>query len=198
MTTTTIHVQEKRKRPINRPLPTPLRIKEDSHVIKKLSFSSQKKTRLPKLCGLITNTPPPKIIHANAREFKTLVQRLTGLSRPNEVIENGKRPMNDVDVDHRCKGSSSSFNPIHECYLTSHPYLVDMPYPYLGHDIPNYLTDLSLSLVPNLTYLSLSPLPVYTYAETISFSTLPNIGSSISPVRSEFLDIGTINNGFGL
>ncbi|KAG5541478.1 hypothetical protein RHGRI_021337 [Rhododendron griersonianum] len=181
MTTTTIHVQEKRKRPINRPLPTPLRIKEDSHVIKKLSFSSQKKTRLPKLCGLITNTPPPKIIHANAREFKTLVQRLTGLSRPNEVIENGKRPMNDVDVDHRCKGSSSSFNPIHECYLTSHPYLVDMPYPYL-----------------DLTYLSLSPLPVYTYAETISFSTLPNIGSSISPVRSEFLDIGTINNGFGL
>lgn len=127
-----------------------------------------------------------------------MVQRLTGLSRPNEVIENGKRPMNDVDVDHRCKGSSSSFNPIHECYLTSHPYLVDMPYPYLGHDIPNYLTDLSLSLVPNSTYLSLSPLPVYTYAETISFSTLPNIGSSISLVRNEFLDIGTINNGFGL
>ncbi|KAF7113352.1 hypothetical protein RHSIM_RhsimUnG0134900 [Rhododendron simsii] len=198
MSTTTIHVQEKRKRPINDPHPTPLRIKEDSHVIKKPSFSSQKQTRSPKLCGLITNAPPPKIIHANAREFKTLVQRLTGLSRPNEVIKNGKRPTNDVDVDHRCKGSSSSFNPIHECYLTSHPYLVDMPYPYLGHDIPNYLTDLSLSLVPNSTCLSSSPLPVYTYAETISFSTLPNIGSSISPVRNEFLDIGTINNGFGL
>ncbi|KAH7845870.1 hypothetical protein Vadar_006870 [Vaccinium darrowii] len=85
MSTTPIHVQEKRKRPIinGDPHPTPLRIKEGSHVIKKVPlFSSHNKTRVPKRYP--GKPSSPMVIHTNPDDFKALVQRLTGLSQPDQ------------------------------------------------------------------------------------------------------------------
>lgn len=82
---------------INGPRPLPLRINKDSHVIHKPSSSSSSHQAViensghslaPKHHGMSAKRQPviiythsPKVIHAQARDFMALVQKLTGLSR---------------------------------------------------------------------------------------------------------------------
>ncbi|KAH7841042.1 hypothetical protein Vadar_024860 [Vaccinium darrowii] len=160
--------QEQEKRAIIGPRPNPLRIKEDSHVTKKHSFFPREKTRNSDHHPVIIYANSPKIIHAKARDFMALVQSLTGLSRPNEVIENEKRNPEVEDSN----GSSSTIS-MEEISAASHQYLADMPL-----------------FTPSSTNLLFSPLPMYRYADAVSFSPLPNLGCSVSPsvfsVKREF------------
>ncbi|KAK4409611.1 VQ motif-containing protein 20 [Sesamum angolense] len=89
---------------INGPRPSPLRINKDSHAIHKPSSSSshqpvnentahlasgpkqqqQQQSLSAKRQPVIIYTHSPKVIHAQARDFMALVQKLTGLSRSSE------------------------------------------------------------------------------------------------------------------
>lgn len=65
--------------------PPPLKISKDSHSIKK--------STLPQLRHhpVIIYTHSPKVIHTHPRDFKALVQKLTGMSRPDEESVKDKR-----------------------------------------------------------------------------------------------------------
>lgn len=164
------HSQEQERMAINGPRPTPLRIKMDSKAVKKPSSSHFSKARnSDHHHPVIIYAHSPKIIHAKARDFRALVQNLTGLSRPKEAIENEKET---AEVLEHSNGSSSSIT-TEEISSSSHQYLADMPL-----------------FTPNSTNLLFSPLPMYRYLDAVSFSPLPNMGSSISPslfaVKKEF------------
>lgn len=74
--------QEERfpRRELQGPRPTPLKISRDSHRIKKPPLPAPGIQYRP---PVIIYTQSPKIIHTNAGEFMTLVQRLTGRSPAN-------------------------------------------------------------------------------------------------------------------
>ncbi|KAG8366625.1 hypothetical protein BUALT_Bualt17G0099200 [Buddleja alternifolia] len=70
---------------INGPRPLPLRINKDSHAIHKPSSDNPKHNNLStKRQPVIIYTHSPKVIHAQARDFMALVQKLTGLSRSDD------------------------------------------------------------------------------------------------------------------
>ncbi|EYU40762.1 hypothetical protein MIMGU_mgv1a020379mg, partial [Erythranthe guttata] len=58
---------------INGSRPSPLRINKDSHAIHKIPSKRQQ--------PVIIYTHSPKVIHAQARDFMAMVQKLTGKSR---------------------------------------------------------------------------------------------------------------------
>ncbi|XP_022894270.1 protein MKS1-like [Olea europaea var. sylvestris] len=64
------------------PRPTPLKVRKDSHKIRKPPVpppqQQQQPPRAPPRPPVIIYTVSPKIIHANPNEFRSLVQRLTG------------------------------------------------------------------------------------------------------------------------
>ncbi|KAJ9675212.1 hypothetical protein PVL29_024240 [Vitis rotundifolia] len=60
------------------PRPTPLKVRKDSHKIRKPPVVPQPQAQHPP--PVIIYTVSPKIIHTQPSEFMTLVQRLTGLS----------------------------------------------------------------------------------------------------------------------
>ncbi|MCE3051851.1 hypothetical protein HAX54_050986 [Datura stramonium] len=65
------------KRELQGPRPTPLKVRKDSHRIRKppvVPHEQQAPARPP----VIIYTVSPKVIHANPSEFMSLVQRLTG------------------------------------------------------------------------------------------------------------------------
>ncbi|KAJ8543553.1 hypothetical protein K7X08_006076 [Anisodus acutangulus] len=74
------------KRELQGPRPTPLKVRKDSHKIKKPPVvpHQQRHHQLPRhhkappRPPMIIYTVSPKVIHANPSEFMTLVQRLTG------------------------------------------------------------------------------------------------------------------------
>jgi hypothetical protein len=76
------------------PRPAPLKVRKDSHKIKKppiapstqhqLQQQQQQQHRAP----VIIYTVSPKVIHTNPDDFRTLVQRLTGSSSSSSVSEN--------------------------------------------------------------------------------------------------------------
>ncbi|CAI9763969.1 unnamed protein product [Fraxinus pennsylvanica] len=59
------------------PRPAPLKVRKDSHKIRKAPVA-QPPQQLPPRPPVIIYTVSPKIIHANPNEFMSLVQRLTG------------------------------------------------------------------------------------------------------------------------
>lgn len=74
---------------INGLRPSPLKISKDSHLIQKPSSQAAAPASAPppKRQGpVIIYTHSPKIIHTQARDFMALVQKLTGFSRSDEVI----------------------------------------------------------------------------------------------------------------
>ncbi|CAI9754407.1 unnamed protein product [Fraxinus pennsylvanica] len=67
------------KRELQGPRPTPLKVRKDSHKIRKPPLLPQpSQPQAPPRPPVIIYTVSPKIIHANPNEFKSLVQRLTG------------------------------------------------------------------------------------------------------------------------
>lgn len=60
------------------PRPTPLKIRKESRKIRKPPVAPTQQPPPPPPPPVIIYTVSPKIIHANASEFMTLVQRLTG------------------------------------------------------------------------------------------------------------------------
>ncbi|KAL2503680.1 Protein MKS1 [Abeliophyllum distichum] len=61
------------------PRPTPLKVRKDSHKIRKPPVAPpQHQPQAPPRPPVIIYTVSPKIIHANPNEFMSLVQRLTG------------------------------------------------------------------------------------------------------------------------
>ncbi|ESQ48068.1 hypothetical protein EUTSA_v10022101mg [Eutrema salsugineum] len=107
------------------PSPSPLlKLNKDSHVIKKppspsSSSSTAAKPRQPVI--IYTNTP--KIIHTNPKDFMSLVQKLTGMSRSDVdsggTTDRGGKSINqsvsDLTVDrksnrNRCGGGHNSYN----------------------------------------------------------------------------------------
>ncbi|XP_027367734.1 VQ motif-containing protein 8, chloroplastic-like [Abrus precatorius] len=83
---------EQPKKVINGPRPSPLVINNHSQLIRKSSVSSTCVVADPKLHKqqrrpIIIYTQSPKVIHTKAQDFMALVQRLTGMSRTNDVKE---------------------------------------------------------------------------------------------------------------
>ncbi|KAG8378131.1 hypothetical protein BUALT_Bualt08G0106200 [Buddleja alternifolia] len=73
------------RRELQGPRPTPLKVRKDSHKIKKppvapphQSSQPHNPPHAPPRPPVIIYTVSPKIIHANPNEFMSLVQRLTG------------------------------------------------------------------------------------------------------------------------
>ncbi|KAL3513828.1 hypothetical protein ACH5RR_026545 [Cinchona calisaya] len=68
------------RRELQGPRPTPLRVRKDSHKIRKPPVPPQASQALapPPRPPVIIYAVSPKVIHANPNEFMTLVQRLTG------------------------------------------------------------------------------------------------------------------------
>ncbi|KAL8039630.1 hypothetical protein ABFS82_10G046900 [Erythranthe guttata] len=94
---------------INGSRPSPLRINKDSHAIHKSSSDqnlihsssgspaknhgggggvASKRQQPP----VIIYTHPPKVIHAQARDFRALVQKLTGMSRADDDVKTTVKP----------------------------------------------------------------------------------------------------------
>lgn len=67
------------RRELQGPRPTPLKVRKDSHKIRKPPAPPQaSQPRAPPRPPVVIYTVSPKIIHANPNEFMSLVQRLTG------------------------------------------------------------------------------------------------------------------------
>ncbi|KAI3467080.1 hypothetical protein Pfo_023743 [Paulownia fortunei] len=152
---------------INGPRPSPLRINKDSHSIHKPSSSSSshqpviENSGAPKHHSLSAKRQPviiythsPKVIHAQARDFMALVQKLTGLSRSEDEktvksesestkdegsfseekdcgVKNvgyedneSSSVLTDEKFGGEVKQDSSAVSPM---YKVSNPYLVDAP-----------------------------------------------------------------------
>lgn len=70
-----------RKQQLQGPRPTPLKVRKDSHKIRKPPVPPQPASQQPQAPPrppVIIYTVSPKVIHANPSEFMNLVQRLTG------------------------------------------------------------------------------------------------------------------------
>ncbi|CAI9787066.1 unnamed protein product [Fraxinus pennsylvanica] len=68
------------RRELQGPRPTPLKVRKDSHKIRKPPVPPQPaRPQVPPRPPVIIYTVSPKIIHTNPNEFMSLVQRLTGL-----------------------------------------------------------------------------------------------------------------------
>ncbi|XP_022881052.1 VQ motif-containing protein 8, chloroplastic-like [Olea europaea var. sylvestris] len=140
------------RRVINGPRPFPLRINKDSSMIQKPSFSTNvfghdlggqklQNSIVQKRQPVIIYTHSPKVIHAQARDFRALVQKLTGLtSSKNDTAEaeckkNDKSSTSQEKNDFKIvkeetekygidKQSLSSISPMNKVY---NPYLADIP-----------------------------------------------------------------------
>ncbi|XP_070014081.1 VQ motif-containing protein 8, chloroplastic-like [Nicotiana sylvestris] len=164
------------RRIINGPRPSPLKIKKESHAIRKLANSSTVQFMAKQNGPVIIYTESPKIIHTEARDFMALVQKLTGHSRSSaanekaETVDQSEKKDNQILTyeEYNCEEnendesfsvemdknkSSSSTSPI---YKFSNPYLADIPL-----------------FTPNSTNLFCSP--------------QQNMGSSLSPTLMNLL-----------
>ncbi|KAL7001132.1 hypothetical protein U1Q18_002285 [Sarracenia purpurea var. burkii] len=219
------HGKERENRAINGPRPTPLRIRKSSYAIQKPSLPySPSSSSVFGLASAPENPNPtadhnhqhhhhrhqqqpviiyahsPKVIHTKPRDFMALVQKLTGLSRPDRETRGPGQPRN--------KGLfSKQVNTIHnetngDCKVVQHNnesgcVLTDENLgggggavyrssssssssfsPAFGA-VPNqFLADMPL-FTPNSATFFFSPRPLYRYGDVLS--PLPNMGKSISP-----------------
>ncbi|KAK9024287.1 hypothetical protein V6N11_004456 [Hibiscus sabdariffa] len=92
--------------------PSPLKINKESHLIQKPSSSSADHHHQPqqqRRQGLvIIYAHSPKIIHTQARDFMALVQRLTGLSRPDRQVNDNTAAVLPRKNDNRQEDNESS------------------------------------------------------------------------------------------
>nr|POE76082.1 vq motif-containing protein 8, chloroplastic [Quercus suber] len=140
---------------------------------------------------VIIYTHSPKIIHTKAQDFMALVQKLTGMSQPNDDDQTQKsekrlsakgndrkviKPFGHDDrndsssalTEENCgdvKARSSSLSPI---FNQTNPYFADIPL-----------------FTPSSNNFFCSPRPVYRYPDSAFVS--PNIGNSMSPSVLEFI-----------
>ncbi|KAM4082888.1 hypothetical protein ACJW30_08G015000 [Castanea mollissima] len=176
---------------IKGPRPSPLNINKGSHVIHKPSFSSSSSSSSQQKQPVIIYAHSPKIIHTQAQDFMALVQKLTGMSQPNDDDQSQKSEKglsakgNDGKVikpfghdnrndsssaltEENCgdvKARSSSLSPI---FNQTNPYFADIPL-----------------FTPSSNNFFCSPRPVYRYPDSAFVS--PNIGNSMSPSVLEFI-----------
>ncbi|KAM7511199.1 hypothetical protein LguiB_010074 [Lonicera macranthoides] len=88
------------RRELQGPRPAPLKVRKDSHKIKKPPIAPAQQSQLPPhqhhhRPPVIIYTVSPKVIHANPSEFMTLVQRLTG-PNPAPVSTSGSCPSSSM------------------------------------------------------------------------------------------------------
>ncbi|KAG2664130.1 hypothetical protein I3760_16G065200 [Carya illinoinensis] len=116
-------LHENSRREINGVRPSPLKIRKGSRFIHKPSSSTsnssvpcvnvparqQKQPRPP----VIIYTQSPKIIHTHAKDFRALVQKLTGMSSPSSSNNNHETDTAQVPPDpdqpHESRGESAFF-----------------------------------------------------------------------------------------
>ncbi|XP_077221409.1 VQ motif-containing protein 8, chloroplastic-like [Tasmannia lanceolata] len=184
-------------REINGHRPSPLKINKESHIIQKTSSSSSSNSITSSVTGasgkpplqqqhrhpVIIYTHSPKVIHAHARDFMAVVQKLTGLSQSDDppppvdagnasLEENNMRITDNamlasVLTDENCdlQVSSASMSPMFD---PTNSYFSDIPL-----------------FTPNSSEFFCSTRPFYRYPDS-GFSPL-NMGSSISPSVMEVL-----------
>lgn len=177
---------------INGPRPSPLRISHLSNVIQKTQSTNsgllptdlKQKQRNPVAYDHKRPNPPviiythsPKIIHAQAREFMALVQKLTGPTHDPQQNkyscpdhDTGKNSSIIISQDDNCGGDvgqpSSAVSPVFgSCY--------------------SYLADIPL-FTPNSTDFLCSPPPLFRYSDMVSPS--PNM-ANISIPSPSFLEL---------
>lgn len=189
--------------------PSPLKINKDSHLIHKLSSSTEASNssststsvvapvggeagakQLQRNHPVIIYTYSPKVIHTEARDFMALVQKLTGLSsskndETTKATQQGKESggfINNKGLT--CVGSDDK---------ESSPISTDGNYggggagdvsPILNPPKNPCFADIPL-FTPNSVDFFCSPRPVYRYSDVAYAS--PSIGNSISPSVMEFM-----------
>ncbi|KAJ8439062.1 hypothetical protein Cgig2_018456 [Carnegiea gigantea] len=88
------------------PRPTPLKVRKESHKIKKPPVNHQQPPRQPVIIYAVS----PKVIHANPSEFMTLVQRLTGPEHSTSSSSSYSFQYPSFSTSSLAPSSSSSFH----------------------------------------------------------------------------------------
>jgi hypothetical protein len=205
-------------RDIKGPRPSPLKINKGSHFIQKQSSSSSTSissvlsdcvapVRQQQRRPVIIYTHSPKIIHTQARDFMALVQKLTGVSRPNEDEATAQpdhhhhhhHPHNSDKISLSMEGGNDRhMKPVSHDDNDSSSALTDencgggkasssslLPTLNQNQNQTNqYFADMPL-FTPNSSSFFCSPRPVYRYPDSSYAS--PNVGNSMSPSVFEFL-----------
>lgn len=157
--------------------PSPLKINKESHLIEKSSStsssSSSGKPPQQQRHPVIIYTQSPKVIRTQARDFMALVQKLTGLSRPDA-------PPSAAPPPPACSGSDdgTSSSVVTEENNGGGGGDVTQASSSSGSVVNPFFSDVPL-FAPSASELFCSPQPFYRLQET------PNLGSSISPTIME-------------
>ncbi|OMO89738.1 VQ motif-containing protein [Corchorus capsularis] len=167
---------------INGLRPSPLKINKDSHLIQKPVPAPKQQQQQQRHGPVIIYTHSPKIIHTQARDFMALVQKLTGLSRSdNEVNDSApSKPTEDNDSssalteDNGSSGGVDVNNKVAQTQSTN--IITTPPVPFFG-DVPLF--------TPNSADFFCSPRPVYKFADNSIMS--PGLGNLNSPSLLEFM-----------
>ncbi|GLT72302.1 hypothetical protein SLA2020_442500 [Shorea laevis] len=207
-------VDDHSERDIKGPRPSPLKINKGSHFIHKPSSSSSTSmssaisnyaapVRQQQRRPVIIYTHSPKIIHTQARDFMALVQKLTGVSRPNDDEATHAQPDHKSDKISLSMdgGNDSNVKPV--CHddndessaLTDEncggggdvkPSLSSFSPTLNQNQTHQYFADIPL-FTPNSSNFFCSPRPVYRYPDSSYVHASPNVGNSMSPSVFEFL-----------
>lgn len=190
---------------INGPRPSPLRINRESHSIQKPSHAAAGK-EIQKRQPVIIYTHSPKIIHAQARDFMALVQKLTGQSRSDNNDDEdydqgskrqgrvGSSSSNDMklevvgnkSVSHEDNESSSAVteeNYGNDYNSTAGYDVVKVKPSLVSSTATPYLADIPL-FTPSAADFFCSPRPGYRCPDTLAS---PNVGGLFSPSFLEFV-----------
>ncbi|XP_059455724.1 VQ motif-containing protein 8, chloroplastic [Corylus avellana] len=223
MSTAKFHVDDDGNsgRDIKGPRPSPLKINKASHFIHKSSSSSSTSmssvlsdsaapARQQQRRPVIIYTHSPKIIHTQARDFMALVQKLTGVSRPNDDEPTAQPDHHHHHQPHKSDikslslegGNDRNVKPVSHDDNDSSSALTDencggggkgssssFLSPNLNlnqnqNQTNQYFADIPL-FTPNSSSFYCSPRPVYRYPDSSYAS--PNVGNSMSPSVFEFL-----------
>ncbi|OMP07091.1 VQ motif-containing protein [Corchorus olitorius] len=169
---------------INGLRPSPLKINKDSHLIQK-PVPAPKQQQHQRQGPVIIYTHSPKIIHTQARDFMALVQKLTGLSRSdNEVNDSApSKPTEDNDSSSALtedNGSSGGVDVNNKPQTRTQTQTTNImstpPVPFFA-DVPLF--------TPNSADFFCSPRPVYKFADNSIMS--PGLGNLNSPSLLEFM-----------
>ncbi|KAF6173404.1 hypothetical protein GIB67_027099 [Kingdonia uniflora] len=153
------------RREMHGPRPSVLKISKDSH-------------------------PIHKVIHTKPRDFMSLVQKLTGMSRPDDdggdvhvqpkSQDAQKFPVHDMrSVGHHDETSSSSVVTDENCGATTDVQVSSSSVSPIFESPNNYLSDIPLFTPNSLDFLCSADRPYYRYPD-LMFSS-PNMSSSMSP-----------------
>ncbi|KAJ4843487.1 hypothetical protein Tsubulata_043688 [Turnera subulata] len=199
---------------INGPRPAPLMINKASRVTYKHSSTSSSSTNFvaPKVVGggakprnrpVIIYTHSPKVIHTQPKDFMALVQELTGLSRPNKVLdEKASLPPQQEEqlLVYKGRSKKAADGACSDIDNESSSILTDEKYGSGGvgasyddisgvikpENVDNnpFFADMPL-FTPNSASFFCSPRPIYKFQDSGYES--PNVGNLVSPSAFEFL-----------